>query len=150
MAWPTAGELEELVARFLDRTLPKPSWTHEAHLAVGLWHVRTYGQTIALPRLRTNIRRLNDAHGTENSDTSGYHETITAAYVRLIAAFAAANASLTDDECVRRLLASPVARRDRLLAHYSTGRLFSIAARRGWLEPDREPLPLPADRVPQP
>jgi hypothetical protein len=43
MAWPTRGELDDLVARFRARTIPKSEWTHVAHLAVGLWHVHTHG-----------------------------------------------------------------------------------------------------------
>ena len=59
MPWPTSDELDDLVARFRARTLPKPEWTHLAHLAVGLWHVREHGPERALELLRTGITRLN-------------------------------------------------------------------------------------------
>src|SRR5262245_59822939 len=85
--WPSASELDDLVTRFRACTLPKKEWTHAAHLVVGLWHVSQGGARKALRHLRARIRRLNDAHGTINSATSGYHETVTAAYVLLIAAF---------------------------------------------------------------
>jgi hypothetical protein len=39
------------------------------------------------------------------------------------------------------LLASPLAARDVLTRHYSKALLFSVEARRGWIEPDLEPLP---------
>jgi len=39
------------------------------------------------------------------------------------------------------VLASPLAARDVLTRHYSKATLFSVAARRGWVEPDLEPLP---------
>src|SRR5688572_21330050 len=39
----TDTELDDLVMRFVERSLPKAEWTHAAHLAVGLWHVRRYG-----------------------------------------------------------------------------------------------------------
>jgi hypothetical protein len=39
MPWPSEGELDHLVARFRAATLPKPEWTHAAHLATGSWHV---------------------------------------------------------------------------------------------------------------
>ena len=78
-------DLETLVGHFLARTLPKAEWTHQAHLAVGAWHVDRYGPDEALTRLRDGIRALNDSHGTINSASSGYHETITRAYVRVIA-----------------------------------------------------------------
>ena len=43
---------------------------------------------------------------------------------------------------VRELLASPLVARDALLACYSKGRLFSVEARREWVEPDLSPLGL--------
>ena len=52
-----------------------------------LWHIAHYGADEALARLREGIRRLNDSHGTANSATSGYHETVTRAYVQLLAEF---------------------------------------------------------------
>jgi hypothetical protein len=88
---------------------------------------------------------LNEAHGTPNSDTRGYHETITRAYLLLIAAFLAACAR--EDSLERRvqlLLASALAVRGALLAYYSEGLLMSVAARRAWVEPDRAALSLPA------
>jgi hypothetical protein len=110
---------------------------------MGAWHVARFGPAQALERLRTGIRALNDAHGTINSDTGGYHETITDAYVRLIAAFLRARPAGEEiDASVAALLASPLAARDALLRHYSPERLFSVAARRGWVEPDLNLLPL--------
>src|SRR4051812_31129777 len=82
--------LADLVSQFLDASLPRAAWTHESHLRVGAWHVDRFGAGEALPRLRAAIRRLNEAHGTANTPTSGYHETVTAAYVTLIAAHLAA------------------------------------------------------------
>ena len=144
MSWPSPSDLENLVAHFRARTLPKSEWTHLAHLAVGTWQVHAEGPDRALSTLRTGIRLLNDAHGTANSDSGGYHETITRAYVVLIAQFLPlAPASHTDlAVCVQELLASPLASREALLAFYSKGRLFSVEARRGWVEPDLAPLAL--------
>jgi 1-acyl-sn-glycerol-3-phosphate acyltransferase len=141
MLWPTASELDDLAARFRARSLPAAEWTHVAHLAIGAWHVRRYGADGALRRLRSGIRRLNEAHGTPNSDTRGYHETVTRAYVELIAAFLAKRPrDEAPDASVRALLASPLAGKDALLAFYSRDRLLSTAARRRWTEPDLHPL----------
>jgi len=101
-----------------------------------------FGADGALERLRSGIRRLNAAHGTVDSDTRGYHETITCAYVRLIAAFLRARPlDEAVDVRIAAVLASPLAARDVLTRHYSKATLFSVAARRGWVEPDLEPLP---------
>ncbi|MFP5378855.1 MAG: hypothetical protein ACLGHP_03730, partial [Vicinamibacteria bacterium] len=140
-----AGRLAALVSRFTSRTLPKAEWTHEAHLLVGLWHVHRYGEAEALARLREGIRRLNDAHGTPNTPSSGYHETITRAYVTLLADFLASGpAGRTIETRAGELLASPLAARDALLRYYSRERLFSPEARTRWLAPDGAPLgPVP-------
>jgi hypothetical protein len=136
------AELEELVRRFDERTLPKHEWTHAAHLAVGLWYVSRYGRDAALARLRTGITRLNESHGTRNSATTGYHETITRAYADLLAAFAGRCGAVPVAERVRSLLASPLAGKGALLHFYSRARLDSVEARLDWVEPDLAPLEL--------
>ncbi len=139
---PPIDHMDALAARFAAAAIPASEWTHQTHLLMGAWHVARHGAEIALERLRAGIRALNAAHGTVDSDTRGYHETITRAYVRLIAAFLGgrpAGEPLADS--VAALLASPLAARDVLTRHYSRPVLFSVAARRGWVEPDLEPLP---------
>src|SRR5687768_459807 len=83
-----SSRTEELVRRFRERTLSKAEWTHAAHLRVGLWHVLRFPSGEALERLRAGIRALNETHGNANTDTGGYHETITRFYVLWIGDFA--------------------------------------------------------------
>lgn len=148
MGWPSPSELESLISRFHDRTLPKSDWTHHAHLAVGTWLVGTEGPERALVTLRRAIRLLNQAHGTANSDTGGYHETITHAYVILIEGFLRESGDEDLPARIQSLLRSPLASRAALLTFYSKARLFSVEARRAWVEPDLAPLAL--DRVFEP
>jgi hypothetical protein len=54
----TPAVLDDLAQRFAALTLPKPEWTHAAHLAIGLWHASRYGRDDALARLRSGIRLL--------------------------------------------------------------------------------------------
>ena len=136
------SDVDALAARFEAAAIPAAEWTHHAHLTVGTWHVARYGADAALERMRAGIRRLNAAHGTIDSDTRGYHETITCAYVRLLAAFVATRpAGEPLAATVAALLAGPLAARDALGRHYSRERLLSSAARRAWIEPDLAPLP---------
>ena len=74
------AELDAFVRWFRERTLPKWEWTHAAHLAVGTWHVHRYGVRASVDLLRDGICTLNQSHGTANTDSGGYHETITRAY----------------------------------------------------------------------
>ena len=145
MPWPSPSDLESLVTRFHARTLPKSEWTHFAHLAVGAWQVQSEGPEQAMDTLRTAIRALNDSHGTANSDTGGYHETITQAYVILIAEFLRSPGEDDLATRIQTLLASALASREALLTFYSKARLSSVEARRDWAEPDLAPLSV--DRV---
>jgi hypothetical protein len=137
--------LDDLVRRFRERTLPKAEWTHAAHLSVGAWHVQHYGLTAAIDLLRTGIVALNESHGTANTESSGYHETITRAYAHLINNFlhdCEPGASLSDRVAV--LLAGPLASGNILLEYYSRDLLMSGRARREWVPPDRKPLGWPS------
>ncbi len=47
---------------------------------------------------------------------------------------------------LEELMASSFGRSDWLLAYWTRPVLFSVAARRGWVEPDLKPLPFPSAR----
>ena len=137
-------DVEDLAARFAVPSLRKAEWTHVAHLAVGAWHVDRYGAADALVRLRDGIRRLNVSIGGANTPSSGYHETITAAYVTLLAAFLDTCPELPLADRIVRMLTSPLADRDMLFTFYSRERLLSTDARARWVDPDLAPLRLDA------
>ena len=144
-----AMNIDDLGARFEACAIPKEEWTHAAHLVVGLWHVHRYGADEALIRLRSGIRRLNESNGGVNSATDGYHETITAAYVRLLAQYldwCHSNQSLS--ERASQLLESPLAGKQTLFTFYSRDRLMSTTARAEWIEPDIAPIDVRAILAP--
>jgi hypothetical protein len=135
-------DTESLVRLFLDRSLPKPAWTHVAHLRVGLWHVRRFGADLAVDLLRERISRYNEAVGTANTSTCGYHETLTVFYVKVIDAFVSAAASPGQEaDTLERRLLEAVGDRELPLRYYSRECLFSTEARRQWVAPDLQPLP---------
>jgi len=106
-----APDTEALAHAMIACTLPKAEWTHEAHLRVGLWHVLSFPEATALDLLRERIRAYNLAIGGINNDSGGYHETLTAFYVRLIRAFAdAAGAQRPLEELAQELIARHGAR----------------------------------------
>ena len=131
---------EELAIKFCSRTLPKQEWTHQAHLKVGLWHLLHYPLDESLTKLRHGIKQYNIACGVENTDTQGYHETITRFYVLTIDKFL----GQVEQECPIDLLADELIRlygnKSLPLTYYSKGRLFLTTARRSWLEPDLKPI----------
>jgi len=128
------------VAAFIDefegRRLPKARWTHEGHLVAGLWFVWHFGAAQALEKLRVRIRDHNTSVGTPNTDSSGYHETITRLYVEGIDHFCSANRDRPLEEVLVELLSSPMARREWPLSLYTSERLFSARARREWVPPE--------------
>lgn len=132
----TVEEIEAFIDAFEACTLPKVRWTHQAHLVVALWYLTHHAPADALDIVRRRIRAYNEAVGTANTDTGGYHETLTRLYLRGVAAHVAAHSKESLPVCVVALLQSPLASRDWPLRFYSSERLFSVAARRHWLEPD--------------
>jgi len=136
------AEIENIGEGLVARTLPRSKWTHEAHLAATSY-LLLKRRDIALDKdLPGIIRRYNESVGGVNSDTEGYHETITRLFligVRLFLAQARQSEPLF--ELVNALLLSPIGRRDWPLRFYSPERLFSVEARRHFVDPDLEPLP---------
>jgi hypothetical protein len=126
----------------LARDLPRPDWTHEAHLAATTY-LLTRRPDVDLDRdLRKIISSYNESVGGVNDDTQGYHETITRVFLHGVRLFLA-EADPDDElhELVNELLLSPMGRRDWPLRFYSAERLFSVEARRKFVTPDLAALP---------
>jgi hypothetical protein len=135
-------ESEQAFAEFLDAfergTLPKAIWTHAAHLAVGTWYLVTFPEGKATDRVRTSIRHYNECVGTANTEDSGYHETLTIFWLKMIGRFleemgAGAN-KLDKVRCVVKEFGS---RRDLFKQYYSFDVVGSREARARWVPPDR-------------
>jgi hypothetical protein len=127
---------------FLARTLPKLEWTHEAHLATTTYLLLRHPEIDLDEELPGLIRRYNESVGGVNSDTEGYHETITRVFLRGVRLFLSeADSREPLHELVNELLLCPMGRRDWPLRFYSPARLFSVEARRGFVEPDLAALP---------
>ena len=138
----TDAEIEHLGEGLLARSLPREEWTHEAHLAATTYLLTHRSDVDLDTELRGIIRRYNESVGGVNSDTEGYHETITRSFlhgVRLFLAEADRDAAL--HELVNALLRSPMGSRDWPLRFYSRERLFSVEARRNFVAPDIAALP---------
>ena len=125
----------------LARSLPRDEWTHEAHLAVCTWIVRERPDIDPVKDMAVIISGYNEAVGGVNNDTQGYHETITQVYIAGVMAHLTELANGTPlFEAVNALLLSARGRRDFPLRFYSKELLFSVPARRGFVEPDRVSL----------
>ena len=125
----------------LKRSLPREEWTHEAHLAATTYLLLRHPKIDLDAELPDLIRRYNESVGGTNSDTEGYHDTITRVFLHGVRVFLnEADLSEPVHDLVNALLLSPMGRRDWPLRFYSRERLFSIAARRNFVAPDLAPL----------
>jgi len=120
--------------------LPEIEWTHLAHIRVA-WTCLNLGLAeTALDRIRHGILEYNTrVLGRRHK----YHETVTVAFVRVVAGHMRKGESW--DEFKVRIddlldTESPV-----LLKFYSSELLFSSEARNSFVEPDLQDLPSASD-----
>jgi hypothetical protein len=136
------ADVEDLVRCFESGTLPRIRWTHHAHLVVGLWYISRFEKSEAICRIRDGIKKHNAAVGTVDSPTSGYHETITLAWARLVRDYML-RSDYHEPESIElyRRLVFTFSDRSFLFKYYSRDLLMSPEARAVWVEPDLVPLP---------
>lgn len=133
--------IERVALGVIDRTLPKSEWTHAGHFAAALWLCRHRRELTEGDEVRTLISRYNDATKTVNTDTGGYHHTITLASMRGAADYLAGYPENAPLHVVHSaLMSSQYGGPAWLFAYWSREVLFSVPARRGWVEPDLAPL----------
>jgi hypothetical protein len=135
------AEISAIGHGLLDRTLPKTIWTHAAHFAATLWLLQCRPDVEISREMRGIIRGYNEATGGANTDTSGYHETITQASIRAARAFLVEAPPRPLFVTCNALMLSRLGQPYWLLEYWSRPRLFSVEARRAWVEPDLQRLP---------
>ena len=133
-------DIERIGVGLIERTLPKHEWTHAAHFAAAFW-VLTRRELDAMRDMPKFIRAYNESTGVPNTETDGYHETITLASLRAARWWLANRRDRPLHEALNEMLASNYGRSDWLLVYWSRPVLFSVMARRAWIDPDLKPLP---------
>jgi hypothetical protein len=135
---------QELIAHgeaFLACSLPKARWTHEGHFAAALYLIAMRLDLTPELDMPDFIRRYNRATGVENTDTAGYHETITQASLINARAFLRARPKREPLHLTSAaLMQSELGDKNWPLVHWTKATLFSVEARRRWVEPDLAPL----------
>jgi hypothetical protein len=136
------AEIERIGEGLLARSLPREDWTHEAHLAATAYLLSRRPDIAIDQELPGIIRRYNESVGGVNSDSEGYHDTITRVFLHGVRLFLAkANPAEPLHSLVNELLLSPIGRRDWPLRFYTPALLFSVEARRAFVPPDIAALP---------
>ena len=135
-----AEEIRRFIRAFEDCTLPRGDWTHPAHLTVAMWYLLERSEIEATTRIRNGILRYNGSQGIKTTATSGYHETITLFWTRLVAGYlSAADAGKSIVELANGVIRA-FGNKDIPFQYYSRDRLLSLGARMRWVEPDLKPM----------
>lgn len=131
---------ERLLGEFEACTIPASKWGHREHIKVAYLYLSRYPYEESLARFRRGVKALNTAHKVEESLTRGYHETITQAWLRLVAfatkSFGAAESADAFFEDHPELWQSKTLR-----LFYSRERLMSAQAKAEFVEPDLTAFP---------
>jgi hypothetical protein len=122
---------EDFIRSFEAATLPASQFDHAGHVRAGWWYLRHHGLGEAIDRFSRALRAFAAANGAH----SKYHETMTVAWMLLIAERLTTSRDLDWPAFASRhpeLFASP----SLLTRYYSSAALESDAARRGFVMPD--------------
>jgi hypothetical protein len=122
---------DEFLSAFQSWDLPLSGFRHGDHLRLAWLHLHRISVAEAELQVRNGIRRFAERHGLPHI----YHDTVTRAWVRLLATHHEPSFSEFLSKHEDRLNAG-------LLHSFWTPELLaSQQARRGWVAPDRMPLP---------
>nr|WP_242030389.1 MULTISPECIES: hypothetical protein [unclassified Coleofasciculus] len=120
--------------------MPRDEWNHRAHLTVAVWYLTRYSEAEATKKVCDRIQRYNQVNGIQTTNDSGYHETITLFWIRIISRYlsiAGKNFSIVD---ITNEFIKNYGKKSFPLQYYSRDRLMSWQARISWIEPDLKPL----------
>lgn len=120
--------------------MPKEQWTHGAHLLTGACYVRELGREAALEKMRVCVRRYNESVGGKNTETSGYHETITAMWIRLLHRLWQESQPLERAAFAALAVEQFEPRKAVFREYYDFDVVGSTEARLNWVEPTLKPL----------
>ena len=127
---------QEFVRMFEACELADDNFHHRDHIRLAWIYLERYGELEARGQIARAIRKFASHYGKSDK----YHETITVAWLRLIAS---ATARVPVDASFEDLTAAAPELLDKrtIEKFYSTAVLASEVARTYWLEPDLQPLP---------
>lgn len=136
----TAQAITQLVRQFSAKSLPKSAWTHQAHLVVAFWHNWHFDFENAFKQMKTKIIAYNEAVGTTNTDTAGYHESLTRFWMIHTKNYLLENKHPTLEIAYNSFLKQEQALKTIPLKYYSKTVLFSTKARKEWINGDLQKI----------
>ena len=136
MKYWTAKSIEMLARKGAAGTLAKEEWTHHAHMILAICYLYQFSFENALNKMRDSILALNKNHGVLNTDTSGYHETVTMFWMSILWNQMEDIRDLSLEEIVNVILNSEVLQSNPILEYYSSELISSKLARKTWVASD--------------
>jgi len=136
----TSNELENIVREFNNCTLPRVNWNHAAHLIVALWYLTNYSELEAINNIRDRIKKYNALMGIQTTKNSGYHETMTMFWLKIVRQYIAINLANNSFVEMANNLVNLYENSALPFEYYSRERLMSWEARKNWVKPDLKPL----------
>ena len=136
-------EIGALVSAFESCSFHPSQFKHYQHLAVALWYVSRLPYDKAVERMRNGIRKLASTYGK-----TGYHETITLFWLRLVKGFLAHTEPPYSIAALANQLAAKYGDKKLIDEYYSTAALTSPKAKTEWVEPDLKPIDFAQERTP--
>jgi hypothetical protein len=136
----TECEIDAFIAAFEGCTLPKEQWTHGAHLLTGACYVHALGEAEAIARMRLCVSRYNESVGGENTETSGYHETVTVAWIKLLSGLLDRSKPIARAAFAALAVEHFQAQRNIFSRFYDFDLVASTEARRRWVAPNLQAL----------
>jgi hypothetical protein len=133
------AELQRFVEAWKAGRLPKPEWTHAAHVGVAAYFAFDHAAEATFAIMKTGILHHNTSVGTANTEDNGYHETLTRFWSTEIGEFVRAGRFGLRLEAVRAAVAAFGSERDRFRHFYSFDVARDRRARREWVAPDLLP-----------
>jgi hypothetical protein len=128
------------IQQFENLTFPFSEWHHRAHVKLAYLYATRFGVEIAGRKLREGIRAYNAANGVVDAPTSGYHDTMTQAWLRIIHATVQVYGQRENaDDFVD--FHPQLGQKKILRLFYSPELFMSARAKQEFVEPDLTPLP---------
>ena len=132
---------DQFLAEFAAGRIPLEDWHHRKHIRLAYLYLNRYPFAEAMDRMRTGLQKFIAAHNVPDSPTSGYHETMTRAWMQLVDVtlreYGPADSS--DIFCDQH---PQLMEKKALRLFYSRDLLMSPEAKREFVELDLAPLPI--------
>src|SRR5689334_53107 len=138
--YQTIDEIDNLINRFKNCTLPRCEWNHFAHLIVALFYLTQYEEKQAVNLICNGIQEYNKTMGIKTTKNSGYHETLTLFWIHMVRRHLF---NLEKSSSILELaneLIHTYGNKNLPLEYYSRDLLMSCEARNHWTAPDLKPI----------